>query len=158
MPEIQRGSAAFQPYEPRAFRFLELWSVERWRLKLYGIAYRRERPRDKLIVAAKRIAAGVVRANTGASYELGFVGVHDGRTAAVVFVDFWGNENELFHRVFMSRGRGALRPAGRLESSVCVWDLHLQAFERQAWITHVLKKSQAPDFDGYLAARLNAEV
>ncbi len=29
---------------------------------------------------------------------LGFIGAHDGRNAAFIFVDFWGNENELFHR------------------------------------------------------------
>jgi len=29
--------------------------------------------------------------------------VRDCRGAAFVFIDFWGNENELFHRVFISR-------------------------------------------------------
>ena len=160
MTELERGSAAFQPYEPRSFRFLELWSLDDWRLKLYGIAYRRERPRHELIAAAKKVAAEILRANTSPNYKLGFVGVHEGCTVAVVFVDFWGNENELFHRVFMSRGSdpAALRLAGSSESSVCVWDLHLQAFEREAWIKHVLKKTDAPDFDAYLAERLNGDV
>jgi len=38
------------------------------------------------------------------NYRVGFVGVHDGRDAAFVFVDFWGNENELFpSRISLSR-------------------------------------------------------
>ena len=47
-----------------------------------------------------------------------------------------------------------LSPAASADSSVCVWDLRLQAFEREAWIKHVLRKPDAPDFDGYLAERL----
>jgi len=72
------------------------------------------------------------------NYRVGFVGVHDARDAAFVFVDFWGNENELFHRAFLSRDNNPekLSPAKPADSSVCVWDLHLQSFERAAWIKH----------------------
>ena len=75
------------------------------------------------------------------NYQVGFIGVHDGRDAAFVFVDFWGNENELFHRVFLSRDNDPekLEPAEPTDSSVWVWDLHLQSFERTAWIKHVLR-------------------
>ncbi len=149
-----------QPYEPRSFRFLELLSIGDWRLKLYGIAWRRERPRAELIAAAKELAAAeLARAPTNV-YNVGFIGVHDGRDACFVFVDFWGNENELFHRVFLSRANEPrhLNAAAPSDSSVCVWDLHLQSFEREAWIKHVLRKTEAPDFEGYLAERLNADV
>jgi hypothetical protein len=91
------------------------------------------------------------------NYNVGFVGAHDGRTAYVVFVDYWGNENELFHRVFLSRSGdpNALIPAKSFDSSVCVWDLRLQSFEREAWIKHVLCQASAPDFHAYLEERLN---
>jgi len=91
---------------------------------------------------------------------IGFVGAHDGRNASFVFVDFWGNENELFHRVFLSRSNDArsLTAAKSSDSSVCVWDLRLQSFEREAWIKHVLRKLTAPDFEGYLAERLNEDA
>jgi hypothetical protein len=90
-------------------------------------------------------------------YKVGFIGVHDGRNARFVFVDYWGNENELFHRVFISRSNdsSALAPAKVSDPSVCVWDLRLQFFEREAWINHVLQKANAPDFQGYLDERLN---
>jgi len=48
-----------------------------------------------------------------------------------------------------------LAPAQPADSSVCVWDLRLQNFEREAWIKHILAKANAPDFDGYLNDRLN---
>jgi hypothetical protein len=127
-----------EPYKPRSFRFIERLCIGGWRMKLYGIAWCGELPRHELIEAAKRIAADQLAKEESPNYKVGFVGVHDGRGASFVFVDFWGNENELFHRVFLSRGNdpGALAPATAADSSVCVWDLRLQNFEREAWIKH----------------------
>src|SRR5207249_9762103 len=51
-----------------------------------------------------------------------------------------------------------LSPAKPAGSSVCVWDLHLQSFERAAWIKHVLREPDAPDFDRYLAERLHEDA
>ena len=151
---------SIQPYEERSFRFIELLSIDDWRMKLYGIAYRRELPRPELLEAARRVAADTLEKETANNYKVGFVGAHDGRNACFVFVDFWGNENELFHRVFLSRGNEpqALSPWKISDSSVCVWDLRLQSFERDAWIKHVLKNTDAPDFDSYLQERMNGDA
>jgi hypothetical protein len=83
-----------QPYEPRCFRFIELLTPGDWRMKLYGIAWRRQRPRPELLEAAKKLTADVLAKETGSNYKVGFVGTHDGRGASFVFIDFWGNENE----------------------------------------------------------------
>jgi hypothetical protein len=149
-----------ESYSPRSFRFIELLKIGDWRMKLYGIACHNELPRSELIAAAKEIAQKQLATEKGNNYGVGFIGVHEGRGAAFVFVDFWGNENELFHRVFLSRGNDPekLAPAEPSDSSVCVWDLHLQSFERAAWIKNILQKSDAPDFDGYLSEHLNADA
>jgi hypothetical protein len=126
-------------------------------MKLYGIAWKGELPRPELLEAAKRVAADILAKETASNYKVGFIGAHDGRGACFVFVDFWGNENELFHRVFISRLNEPekLEPVTPEDSSVCVWDLRLQSFEREAWIKHILRNPAAPDFDGYLEERLN---
>lgn len=149
-----------QPYEPRSFRFIELLSIHGWRMKLYGIAWQRELPRPEVLEAAKRVAADILANETANNYKVGFIGAHDGRNACFVFVDFWGNENELFHRVYLSRLNEpqSLTPAKGSDSSVCVWDLHLQNFEREAWIKHILRKPAAPDFEAYLAERLHEDA
>ena len=155
-----------QPYEARSFRFIELLSIGPsrtgiiWRMKLYGIAYRRELPRPELLEAARRVATETLAKETANNYKVGFVGAHDSRNACFVFVDFWGNENELFHRVFLSRRNEpqVLSPWKISDSSVCVWDLRLQSFERDAWIKHVLKKPDGPDFDSYLQERMNGDA
>jgi hypothetical protein len=148
---------SIEPYEPRSFQFIELLKIDNWRMKFYGIAWRRELPRLELLEAAKRVAAEELRNAASSNYKVGFIGAHDGRNARFVFVDYWRNENELFHRVYLSRSNDpvALAPADSSDSSVCVWDLRLQSFEREAWIKHILRKPTAPDFDGYLGERLN---
>jgi hypothetical protein len=110
-----------EAYEARSFRFIELLTINDWRMKLYGIAWRQKLPRPKLLESAKRIALR-------RAIKVGFVGAHDGRTACVVFVDYWGNENELFHHVFLSRSGdpNGIVPVKSSDSSVCVWDLRLQ--------------------------------
>ena len=149
------------PYEPRPIRCLELWCVEGWRLKVYGISFGRPEPRAELVTAARSTAIRQLRSLPSGlpHYHVGFLGIHDGRTANFVFLDFWAAENELHHHVFVS-------PTDRPEEftyvtpsglSACVWDLRLQAFERDAWVAHVLKRGAAPDFDGYLATTLNAD-
>ena len=150
------------PYEPRPIRFLDLWRVDGWRIKLYGIAYSRPQPRPELVAAAQRMASQHLRSLPAGlrHYHLGFLGVHDGRTSNFVFLDFWADENELHHHVFVSPTAlpdlfTDVTPTGL---SACVWDLCLQAFEREAWIAHVLQCSTSPDFDGYLADTLNADV
>lgn len=129
-------------------------------MKLYGIASDSEFPRTELLAAAKKIAATELAKFEPNDFYLGFIGAHDGRNAAFIFVDFWGNENELFHRVFLSRGDKVadLAPANDSDPSVCVWDLALQSFERAAWIKHVLLKADAPDFAGYLSDRMNSDL
>lgn len=150
------------PYEPRPIRFLGLWEIDGWQIKLYGIAWSRPKPRPQLVTAAQHVAALQLRRLPGdlQHYYLGFLGVHDGRSSSFVFLDFWANENELHHHVFVSPTAlpdqlTYVTPTGL---SACVWDLRLQAFERDAWVTHVLQRSEAPDFDGYRKATLNTDV
>jgi hypothetical protein len=115
-----------EAYEVRSFRFMDLLTVEDWRMKLYGIAWQRKLPRSELL-EAKRLTIEELRHAAPDNYKVGFVAAHDGQTVCVVFVDYWGNENELFHRVFLSRtgDPNALVAARDSDSSVCVWDLRL---------------------------------
>jgi hypothetical protein len=151
-----------EPYRPRPVRCLEVWEHGGWRLKVYGIAYGRPAPRPALVGAAKEIAARVLPrpAVTEGRYGAGFLGVHDGRGAAFVFVCWWSDENELHHVVHAGPAddprRLAEQPSGGTKA--CVWDLAVIGFERQAWVETVLKNPAGPDLDAYLARRLDAEV
>ncbi len=151
-----------EPYQPRPIRFLNLWEESGWRMKVYGIAYQRELPRRELTAAAKAVAREYLPQPAIAPnrYGAGFLGIHDGRGANFVFVDWWADENELHHHVFISPAAQplALRKATPDDSQFCVWDLRVLDFERQAWLETVLTNPAGVNLEEYLARRLNEDA
>lgn len=149
-------------YEPRSICFLDLWETDGWRLKVYGISHDRESPRKDLVQAAKAAAGRFLRDDRTSHdiYGVGFLGVHEGRTGNQVFIDRWANENELLHEIFVSPTDDPTRltPPPQGHNSVCVWDLALQAFEREAWLECVLGNPGGPDLEAYLARRCDRVV
>ena len=150
-----------EPYEPRPIRYLEEWPHANWRLKVYGISYGRERPRAELIETAKRLARECLPpAQERGNYGVGYVGVHDGRGANFIFVDWWADENELHHRVFAAPSH-ELKDLPEITAtglSVCVWDLRVQCFEREAWMETVLRNPNENSLEDYLRRRFNEDV
>lgn len=149
------------PYAMRPIRFLEVWEIDGWRMKAYSICYGKDVARSELIDAAQRTARERLRAtaNGTAHYGVGFVGIHDGKTANFVFVDWWADENELHHHVYVSPTErpGDLEYKTPTGLAACVWDLELMAFERDAWVQTILQAGE-PNLEAYLRTRLNAMV
>jgi hypothetical protein len=150
------------PYEPRAIRFLELWQPDEWRLKVYGIAHGRASPRGPLIDAAKLVAEHTLKTIAGTTnhYSVGFLGIHDGRTSNFVFVDWWADENELHHQVYISPTDepARLKDVTATGPTACVWDLRVIAFERDAWLDTVLRNPRGADLEAYLRRQLNEDA
>jgi hypothetical protein len=151
-----------EPYAPRAVRCLDLLAFDGWRLKLYGITYRGERPVEALADAAVAAAEESLPrpAISEDRYGVGFVGAHDGRGANFVFVNWWANEDELHHHTWLSSKEepGSLRATGPDDLTACAWDLAVIGHERVAWVRHVLTRAEGPDLDAYLDDRLDGDV
>jgi hypothetical protein len=151
-----------EPYATRPVRCLDLLSFDGWRLKLYGITYRGERPVQALVEAAVDAARERLPrpAVTDDRYGVGFVAAHDGRGANFVFVDWWENEDELHHHTWLSSKEepGGLRATSADEFTACAWDLGVIGHERAAWVRHVLARAEGPDLDAYLGDRLDGDV
>jgi hypothetical protein len=148
-------------YAARSIRFLALWQCGDWRIKLYGLAYRASSPDDSLIAAARRLFATSLPqpAVTEERCGVGFAAVHQGRGSNLVFVDWWANENELFHHAWVSTPANAgsftyVSPTGL---TACVWDLALIDFERRAWISSVLSPPVA-SVERYLELRFEGQI
>lgn len=92
-------------------------------------------------------------------YGVGFACVHEGKGENQVIIDRWINENELMHQILVSPESDPLTFSlpPKDHNSVCVWELALQGFEREAWLRHVLNSDQ-PNFEEYQAERLNTEA
>jgi hypothetical protein len=151
-----------EPYAARTIRFLELWEESGWRLKVYGITYRRGGPGSGLVRVARGLArACLPRPAAGEGrYGVGFLGVHQGRGANLVFVDWWADANELHHHVFTAPPERPLLFEDVTGSGLaaCVWDLAVIGFERQAWINSVLIDPGEAGIDDYLACRFDGFV
>jgi hypothetical protein len=109
-PDARLTISLSEAYEPRTIRFLELWEQRGWQLKIYGIAYRKPSPDKGLILAAKNIARTLL-SNTASQhthYGVGFMGIHEGRGAKFAFVDWWADQNQLHHHVFVSSSNDPL--------------------------------------------------
>jgi hypothetical protein len=150
-----------QAYRPRNVRFLELWQPDDWLVKLYGLAYDRDRPAAATIAAAKRAAARALPrpARSDDRYGIAVVIVHHGQDACWLLVDWWGQESVLHQRLLTAPlpGDGSFHPAPP-ELAACVWELPLLMFERNAWVETVLADAARSDVGRYLGRRFQGEV
>ena len=84
----------------------------------------------------------------------------DGRGAIFSFVDFWADENELHHHVFVSPKEEVEKLEYKTPTGLtaCVWDGALLAFERQAWVDTMLNNPNGPSLEKYLLTQMNQDV
>jgi hypothetical protein len=148
------GGRSHGTYALRPIRYIELLKAPGWRVKVYSITLPHVNLSPILLDAARSKAKQYLTevGSTETFYGVGFLGVHQGQGLNQVFLDRWMNDNELHHVVWSSPSDRpkALSRVGPEHNSVCVWDLFLQNFEREAWIECVLKQPLSPDYDKYL--------
>lgn len=123
-----------------------------WQLKVYGIAYQRDEPRPELVAAARATAAAALPqpARDHGSHGAGFLVVHDGAVACWSLLFWWSDHILLRQRLFRSTADapGELTPV--TDGLVaCVYELQVIAWEREAWLRHVL--TGPGDIQAYLA-------
>ncbi len=142
-----------QPYQRRALDAIGLWQLGDWQLKTYRIVYGGQAFDERLCEAARQLAKARLAASAPATahYHLGFIGIHQGKTADFIFIDWWAEENELHHHVYVApKGQPEAfeykTPSGLI---ACAWDMHLMAFERDAWVETVLRGAP-PSVEAYL--------
>jgi len=144
----------FIPYAPRAIRWLGLAERHGHRLKRYAITRGDEPLRERDFAEGFELACQALPlpAVTSARPGVGFAISHQGNGADYSVLAWWDNENELPLRVFVrpQEPGGAWRSA-RESESVCVWDLEIVSFERDAYVATLLAGGTADD---YLARRL----
>ncbi|WP_232667701.1 hypothetical protein [Pseudonocardia sp. TRM90224] len=146
-------------YRTRPIRFLELWPVDGWRVKIYGITAVGERPDPELVTAAKAVARDRLPTPTdGGRHGIAFLTVHQGAQSAWALVDWWVDGHLLHHHLYGSGDPSSfdLRPVTD-GLTACTWELAVIGFERQVWLDTVYAADE-PDIDAYLNTRLEADA
>lgn len=147
-------------YAPRPIRFLALESAHGFTLKRYWIdleAAAAPTPDDWAPALALARAALPPTADPAACPRVGFLIQHRGRGADYLVLGWWERENELPLRVFVRYpgGADAAWRAARGGESVCVWDLEVIGFERDAYVaSYLAAMAPAAAREAYLQARL----
>lgn len=161
------------PYVERSIRFERVVERDAWRIKLYRMHHIPGCPIDATMLneacdvffnslrerAESAVIAGVDWTKLP-TYGVGFAMVHVGKDAVFAILDYWTGENMLNHKVWVKPLAGN-KPFVSLHStslSVCVWELAVQAHEREAWIKHVYNPAQNPNLDDYLLDVMNADL
>lgn len=152
-------------HRPRAIRFLGLERFEDWTLKVYGISARQKTTRQTFIDDAKRIAnqhlprPAVQEDRHGAAIVIAHEG-NEGNEGNFILLDFWTGENMLSQQMFFAPldNLSEFRRMDESDIIACVWEMQVLHFESNAWIKHILKHHDRPDFEGYFAAQLNTEI
>jgi len=138
-------------YEPRPVVYYGVEELGGWQVKVYGIAAAAAEPRNELLDAARARAWEVLSGSSEKrDLSAAFLVVHDARPACFALV-YWWDGVDLCQRIF----RAPLDQPKRLEPFEngqvgCVWELAVVAFEREAWVRHVLQPRK-PDLTRYLA-------
>ena len=135
-----------QPYAPRPIRCHGVRELAGYRLKDYSIVHG-PAPVDWLDFARgfELVLALLPRPAVAAGRPgVGFRIAHQGRTGRYAVLAFWDNENELPVRIAVRRDEGGWRLAEGSES-LCVWDLQVVSFERDAYISTLLSGEAGVD-------------
>lgn len=146
----------FSEYTERAVRFLGVWEINGWKLKVYAISAKRTLA-DAEIVSAEIVQTGrntaveVFTHQPANSYGLGYVIFHEGAVATWLLLDWWADEIQLRHQLFKANTvRAPVFERVTTDLVACVWELAIVAFERQAWIDTMLRSPNRPDISRYL--------
>ena len=154
MKRIMSSSiAAEQPFEPfreRDRHWLGLTRAGGTTLRTYAVVCEDARfDRERFEPGVQRLlttlpAPDWARGRPGA----GVLILHQGAGADYLVLGWWDRQNELPLRTWI-RYEDGWAPA-RDDESVCVWDLEILAYERNAWVSTMLSNGQPASLNTYL--------
>lgn len=146
------------PYAPRPVGFHGIREYGGWRLKRYAITWNADAlPWPEFEPGTELALAELPRpARAEERPGVGFLIAHRGRNADYLVLGWWDRANELPLRVFIREGGSAWRPA-RGSESLCVWDLQVIWFEREAYVATLMDPACPDPLDAYLGHQLVPE-
>jgi hypothetical protein len=151
-----------EAYKEREIRFLALWKMQDWRVKVYSIVHHsRGMPDESLQDAVKALALDrLSRLETSQHYGVAFVIIHMARETDIVLIDWWTWENVLQQALFIGPQSKPteLKEVTASGLLACVWELEVHNYERLAWIECVLDNAVGPDLDEYADRHLKGTV
>lgn len=153
----------FSKYQTRPIRFIEIYKVSDWTLKVYSISSRNEFVLNSYIINAKRNIENWlknVEQHNLETYKIGTLILHECKEGCFAIINWWIDENMLQHYVYLTKNEEDEEFVLFSSNGIvtCVWESAVIWFERNAWVKHILMKNEKPDFESYLQEHLNQDV
>lgn len=150
-------------YKPRPIRFLEIYEIDGWQLKIYSISTKNELVGEQLIENSKKNISLWLKNSENyklETYQIATLILHEGNEGNFAIINWWIDENMLQNHVYFSSFQNPYDFKNYSDKGIqtCVWELAVIWFERNAWVKHVLKKNKNPDFEAYLHEHMNENV
>lgn len=150
-------------YKPRTVACIGVRAIGRWQVKATVITVRGTAAHFPDIVEAGFSTAEALLAfviDDGRDAGVAHLTLHLGLGGVWLLLDWWSEGDMLMHRHFHASLDDPTRFAdvASRHYGPCVWELAVQAHEREAWLRHVLANPSGPDLDAYLQDGLNARV
>ena len=145
-----------QPYAPRPIRYHGVRELNGYRLKDYSIVATPggvdwlDFARGFDVVLEEMPRPAIAAGRPGVGFRI----AHQGATGRYAVLAWWERENELPIRIAVRREGETWRRA-LPDESVCVWDLQVIGFERDAYVETMLSGEAGSDLAArYLAKHL----
>ncbi|MEO0471262.1 MAG: hypothetical protein AAF206_16655 [Bacteroidota bacterium] len=149
----------FRPYKTRFIAFRGLERLKNWQLKLYTIS---TQPQFSAYEAMQTILTQVPSMLRQAEdhYDLAFLIVHEGSDGVWSILNWWtGMEMLQTHTRFTPFDQAdQFQTIPQSGSMACTWEHAVIAHEKDAWLRHILKQPQQPDFNAYRQDVLEGEL
>lgn len=152
---IESAPASLLTYQERKIDFHAVVNVSDWKVKVYTISKnKRFTAQPTLQAVITKLPGWVSKARQSKlpNHDHAIVMVHEAREGVLILFSWWTGgemlETEIYFADYAQPEVISVSPFGE-SALMCVWEIEIFAHERKAWINHVLKKADAPDFSGY---------
>lgn len=146
----------------RPIRFIELWTTNQWKIKIYYITEFGMELDESFITIAKNIAENEIAKITPSHnhHHSAFLTIHISGPFVFnqIIFDWWAEENELRHLVFKAEPNDPknfvnITSTGK---AFCIWELKIIGFERDSWMENILL-NENPSLEKYYSDVLNID-
>lgn len=142
-------------YKPRPIHCAGVSDVAGWQLKCYEISAHADPLPGDVGSIIDTVIAETVAGETPDELGLGFVIVHQGLESLWLLIDLWRGDIICQHIFRADMGEDLSFTRVKVGGpTMCIWEMEVQAYERQALINHILNPDQ-PEVEGYLADQLD---
>jgi hypothetical protein len=150
-------------YKTRPIRFLEIYTLQDWKIKMYSISVRHTLVDAQNIENAKQLLHVWLQDSEIyplETYKIATLILHEGKEGCFAIINWWISENMLQQFVYLAKNE---QPAEfKLYSNngifTCVWEMEVLWFEKNAWVKNILMKADKPDVEAYLDEHLNVDI